>query len=119
MGADSDSYYYVLGLSESRGAGQKARKLYIKSILNLYKMHPFHMLIFYGANWLLPAGINMAKPFVPFKVQVVNNLDSALKQIAEEMSKDRHSSNLVPINNSERNKGRPDQIHAYVKELLN
>ena len=100
MGLDSGSYFYVLGLTESKGASQKARKRYINAILRLYKKYPFQMFIFYGANWLLTAGINLAKPFVPFKVRVANDFDGALKLIAEESPEDMLSSNLLSIKKS-------------------
>ena len=42
------------------------------------------MIIFYGVNQLLAAGINLAKPFVPFKVRVTRDLDSALMLLEHE-----------------------------------
>jgi len=118
MGLDSDSYYYVLGLTGSKGASPKARKLYINAILRLYKKYPFQMFIFYGANKLLTAGINLAKPFVRFKVRVANNFDEALKLIAEEKPKDMLSSNLLSIKKSAKKPGCSNQAQDYVEELL-
>ena len=102
-------YYFVLGMEKSEGTGQKARKLYADAVLALYKKYPFRIFIFYGANKLMEAGINLYRPFVPFKVKIVKDLDSALKLIAKENFKA-----AVSVKRSTE----PNQIQQYVDELL-
>lgn len=111
-----DSYYYVLGLTDSEGTSHKNRKLYGGAILELYKKCPFRMFIFYGASRLLSGGVNLARPFMPFRVRVVKNLDSALMLIKEE-----ESDSIKPVPKAKASKGEPlssDQIRKYVDDLL-
>ncbi|MCD4716666.1 MAG: hypothetical protein K8R45_07990 [Desulfobacterales bacterium] len=117
-GLSGSPYSYVLGLEESGGTSQDARKQYVQAILNLHKKYPFNMFLFYGVNRLLKAGINMARPFMPFKVRVVTDLESALNLIDKEKSK-----NIVPtpLLTDKDSAGRPftsDQTQQYVNELL-
>jgi len=82
MGTQSNLFYFVLGVNNSKGTSQKVRRLYISAILKLYKEHPFEIFIFYGTNRILQAGIYLAKVFVPFKVQIVDTLEDALSLLA-------------------------------------
>ena len=118
MGLDSGPYYYMLGLTGIEGAGQKARKRYVKAISQLHEKHPFQLLVFYGANKLVFAAINMSKPFVPFKVRVAKDFDEAVSLIAAEKSKAIIPSNVSPTGNFTHMPVRADQIQNYVEELL-
>jgi signal transduction histidine kinase len=109
MSSLGEPYYFVLGFEESEGTGQKARKLYFDAILALYQEYPFQIFIFYGVNKLLGSGIRLYKPFVPFPIKIVKDLDSALRYIAEEDSK-------TDVSVKELNK--TDQIQQYVVEVL-
>jgi PAS domain S-box-containing protein len=117
-GLDSEPYYYVLGLAGSSGASQKARKRYVNAILRFFKKYPFKLIIFYGSNRLLTAAINLAKPFVPFKVRVTSDLDKAMKLIAEEESEGVLPFNLLPIKNLSGENAGSKQIREYAEELL-
>jgi PAS domain S-box-containing protein len=114
----SDSYYYVLSLIDSRGAGQKVRKLYIDGILKLHKKYPFKMIIFYGVNQLLAAGINLAKPFVPFKIRVTRDLESALMLLEQEGIENKSISNVGEAEKRNYKATAAYQIQQYVDELL-
>ena len=113
-----DSYYFVIGLDQAVGIGQKERKLYVKAILKFYKKYPFKMLIFYGVNRLLKAAINMSRPFVPFKARVTKDLNSALNLIEYQ----NHRAEIPPHVNSKlrykKNGENSDHINQYVEELL-
>ena len=113
-----DSYYFIIGLDQAVGIGQKERKLYVKAILKYYKKYPFKMLIFYGVNRLLKAAINMSRPFVPFKVRVAKDFNSALNLIEDH----NHRVEILPKATSKlkykKNLENSDQIHRYVEELL-
>ena len=102
-------YSFILGVDKSEGTGQKARKLYYDAILALYKNYPFRIFIFYGAKKFVKAGINLYKPFVPFKVRVVKDLSGALKLIVGEMSEAKVSREKLP---------EPDRLKRYVNEVL-
>jgi PAS domain S-box-containing protein len=74
--------YYINGLSNITRASRKARALYIEKIRRWHADFPyFRMIIFYGANRWMKAGIHLAKHLVPFKVKIVDDLESALAYI--------------------------------------
>ena len=110
------SYYYVLDLTRSEGTNRMTRKLYGDALLELYKKHPFRMIIFYGASRLLRGGINLARPFIPFKVRIVRDLDSALKLINEEESESTRPVPKAKVSGSESLSS--EQTRKYVDELL-
>ncbi len=78
MGFHRKPYFYILGLENSKGTSQKARRVYVNAMMKLHKVYPFDSVIFYGANRLLQAGIRLAKPFMLFNVHTTNNLEDAL-----------------------------------------
>jgi signal transduction histidine kinase/ActR/RegA family two-component response regulator len=108
------SYYFVGGVRDVEGS-RKARKLYINYILKWYKNHPFKMYIFYGANRLLRAAINIARFLAPFPVRMEKDLDSALRYALEDRREDKGE------DKEEDEAGKPvapDLIGKYVSELL-
>ena len=117
-GLDSVPYYLVLGLAGTTSASQKARKSYVNAILRYFEKYPFKSIIFYGSNRLLTAAINLAKPFVPFKVRVTSDLDKAMKLIVEEDSRRVLPANLLPIKNITGENSGSRQIQEYAEELL-
>jgi len=112
------SYFYILNLYHSSGTGRKARKQYINSILELHRRFPFRMFILYGADRVLRAGINMARPFVPFKVRVVDGLDRALEVIADEKSRNPESTPLDPGGEEAAPLHSTARLHHYAEELI-
>ncbi|MEE9609810.1 MAG: GAF domain-containing protein, partial [Desulfatiglandales bacterium] len=110
----AQSYYYVLGLKRPKGISRDDRKVFIDAILELYEKYPFQMLIFYGANRLLSAAINLAGTLVPFRVRVVNDLNSALKLIAQDRSESLKTFPLMSATESITS----DLPRKYVDELL-
>jgi signal transduction histidine kinase len=118
MGLHTKPYCYVLGLKDSKGTGQRARKLYVEAMLALYKRYPFRMFVFYGVNKTLKAGINLARPFVPFKVRIAKDLDSALEMTAENKFERPSPEPWLGVRNSPGKSSGPHQIGDYVKELL-
>ncbi|MCP4689692.1 MAG: hypothetical protein GY859_16685, partial [Desulfobacterales bacterium] len=115
MGATASRYWYVLGLAESKGVGQKARKLYVKSLLELLKKYPVRMVILYGVSKFIRAGVHLAKTFVPVKIGVVKDLDAALDLIAGEKGEKEDSR---PPFGSGADRSENDSIRRYVHELL-
>ena len=111
-------YYFVIGLDQYVGIGQKERKLYVKAILEFYKKYPFKMLIFYGVNRLLRAAINMSRPLVPFKVRVTKDINSALNLIEDHNHKDDTPPNGILKRRHKTKLENSDQINQYVEELL-
>ena len=80
-----NNYYFMGGVTDLK-ASRRARSLYYDYIMKWYKDHPFQMYIFYGANRFLRAAINLASPFVPFPVHLIEDLDDTLDFIAKDKS---------------------------------
>jgi len=117
-GLSQTPYFMVLGLEDSEGTSQSTRKKYVQAIMDLHKKYPFIMFIFYGANRFLKAGINISRPFVPFKVRVVKDLESALNLI--DKYKVENSAPASSVINQD-TAGKPlstDHTQQYVNELL-
>ena len=118
INSKSKPYYIILGLSETKSASQKSRNRYVEAILKLYKNNPFHLLVFYGANRLLTAAINLAKPFVPFKVKVAKDFRESLEFVVE---KKNYKPLPIEISSSvKRDEEAPisNEITVYVEEIL-
>ncbi len=111
-------FYFINGVKELKGVTLKARKLYIDNIIKWYENHPFHIIIFYGANRLFHAAVNLAKPFLPFRVRVVKDLDSALKMISDKKSESKKSLPHPKTAVISKPSPKPDQTGQYLDELL-
>jgi signal transduction histidine kinase len=113
--ASSKSYYYILGLRGIEGLNQRARKLYITTLVKFYRQYPFEGIIFYGVNKLLKTAINLSAPFVPFKVGIAENRDEALELVKRKKRKKillfRNDADSKSVINS-------DQTQKYVHDIL-
>ncbi|MCP4076208.1 MAG: response regulator [Gammaproteobacteria bacterium] len=112
------AFYFILGVAEISKSTRKARALYIDRIKQWQKQHPFELFIFYGANRILSAAINLARPFAPFKVRMTKDLDSALALIGKAKSKTRISSFPVADKKEINSSVESTQIQAHTDELL-
>ena len=79
------SYYFIGGVKGVKGS-RKARSLYYDHVMQWYKIHPFRMYIFYGANRFLRAAINLASPLAPFPVRMLKDFTTTLNFIAHDKS---------------------------------
>ncbi|MDY6988351.1 MAG: PAS domain S-box protein [Thermodesulfobacteriota bacterium] len=79
--------YIVVNVSDVRGGSRRARRLYVNSLKQCYGFHPFRMYIFYGVDRFMRAAANLARPFMPFRIQIANDLNSALRLINEDEGK--------------------------------
>lgn len=111
-------YYFIIGMTEITGGTLKAQKLYFRRMREWHKNHPLHMCVLYGPNRFMRAGFNLARPFMPFKVRIENNLDSALNVIIEEKARGANalSSPRPEDKDMESQTSGPNQ--PYVDELL-
>jgi len=117
-GLSQGPYCYVLGLKDSQGTGQEARKLYVDAVMALHRKYPFRMFVLYGLSRLLRAGVNLVRPFVPFKVRVADDLDGALKVIAEG-AQDATAGAALPVEAVSAGRLAQDpRINGYVVEFL-
>jgi len=118
MDRKGGAFYFLLGVAEISRSTRKARALYIDRIKQWQKQHPFEMLVFYGANRILGAAINLASPFATFKVRATSDLDSALKLIGKEKSKAMKPSFPLPDRKETISPAESGQIQPYVDELV-
>jgi len=109
------SYFFIGGVTNVTGS-RKARKLYFDYIMQWYKDHPFRIYIFYGANRLLRAAINLASPFVPFPVRMVKDLESTFKLITEQRGDSIIS--LPTTGDASEKPSSSDQLQQYIDEVL-
>jgi PAS domain S-box-containing protein len=114
---EKGSYYFVGGVTDVKGS-RKARSLYLNYIIQWYKDYPFDMYVFYGANRLLRAAINMTRPLSPFPVKVAKDLDGALKLIAEKKTWGMKTSPLPRDGDGAMEPLLPDQTQQYIDDLL-
>jgi len=118
MRSSGPPIYWVSGVKELRGVTRKARKLYIASATKWHENHPLHASIFYGANRLFRAAVNLGKPFVPFRVRVVKDLDSALRLISDEKVGSKEPIPRPEAAVTSEPSSTADQTSQYVDELL-
>ncbi len=112
------SYYYLAGLSRSQGVSTKARKVYLSSFREFYRKYPFRLIVFYGANKFFRAGINLSKPFVPFKIAVAEDFSQGLNLIEKYQQIDRQESNYQGAEKPAPKLDFPERNGQYVRELL-
>ena len=82
-GLRDGAYYLVLNGSRLKGGSRKVRMQYFRSIKRLHREHPFCKFILYDLNSFMKATVGIFKPFVPFDVHVVEDLDTAIKLVGE------------------------------------
>ena len=113
-------YYYLLGVEEIRNSSFKARKEYAARTKDWYERYPFKMFVFYGANRILKAAINLVSPFVPFKVCIAKDLDSALTLIEKDRSDSGHALavSVSSTCNVTGDPDTPDPVQGYVDEII-
>jgi PAS domain S-box-containing protein len=74
--------YFINGVRELNLSSYKTRLNYFEEIKQWHAAFPhFKMIIFYGADRWIKAGINLVKHMVPFKVELVDDLESAITHI--------------------------------------
>ncbi len=112
------SFYFVLGLGKTYSIDPNARKLYIEKIKKWYKEHSFNIFIFYGANRLLSAAINIARPFVSFNVRMTKDLNDALELVDEDKTAGLGNDPVKPSGSKRHGPPGPDRIQMYVDEML-
>ena len=86
-----------------------------KALKKWHREHPLPMLIFYNANWILRAAINIARANASYDVRIADDLNSAIKLIAEDKSC-RLQAN--PADTFDAQHKSDDQNQKYVDEII-
>jgi PAS domain-containing protein len=112
--------YIVAEVKALRGASRKVRRMYLNSLKEWDKKHPFKMYIFYSANKFIRTAANLAKPFVhrSFKIEVTKDLDGALRIIQKEKTDGSQPELAQGIKKSDNVSISTKQVQQYVDELL-
>jgi len=109
--------YIVANVTNLKGGDRKARKRYMDSLREWNQDHPLEMYIIYGANRFMQAASNLARPFLPFKIRIADDLDDSLNIISKyEIRKKGRSTESIPAKKRD-NVSAGDEIHQYVNEL--
>jgi len=96
----------------------RSRQLYMDSLKKWHQRYPFRSYIFCGANRFVRAAIYLAGPFIPFKLQVTNDIGQALQLVLNEEPKQLKARPKKIAASPASLPRTPDQIQAYVDELL-
>jgi two-component sensor histidine kinase len=92
--------YIIVDSSKLEGGSRKARRNYIKSLQIWHKQYPIHMYIFYSTNMFMKTAVKLARPLLPFKVKVAEDM----KQGFEFIRKDRLSDSKIESYNKNGNR---------------
>ncbi len=110
--------YIVADVTNIRGGNRMARKLYMDSINQWNQAYPLAMYVIYGANRFMQAASHLARPFVPFKIRVADDFDSALKIVASDQADRKNQSlKIAPVKPAVKSR-ESDLINQYVQEIL-
>ncbi len=115
MNLKDGEYYLLSDLKALKGASLKARLLLEKALGKWHREHPLPMLIFYNANWISRAAINIARAVASYNVRIADNLNSAIKLIAEDKSRHLQPDHSGTCDTQHKSK---DRNQKYVDELI-
>ena len=76
----------VADLSELEGVSAAARRLYAATVRTRQRDDPIALYVCFGVDPVLRHAINVSRPFLPFRIRVVRNLDAALVVARRESS---------------------------------
>ncbi len=85
---DGDLKYIVVDSRKLEGGTRLARKEYMRSLKKWAGQNPLEMYIMYGTGTYMKAALNLAKPFLPFKIKIAKDIDHAFELIRDSRSKD-------------------------------
>ncbi|MCP4695047.1 MAG: hypothetical protein GY859_43875, partial [Desulfobacterales bacterium] len=80
--------YFIVGVKDLKMLNWRARRIYMESLKRWHAFRPIRMYISYGVNTFTRAAVSLAAPFLPFKLGIADDLESAL-EIVENHKKNR------------------------------
>ncbi|MFH1983832.1 MAG: response regulator [Pseudomonadota bacterium] len=102
----------IANVQELKGTSHKGRRKYTQSMIAWHRQYPIEMLVYYRANRLIRAGVILGRPFLPFKLRVVDSLPEAVDLIKKHR---RHESVSKAPDTLERSTG---DIARYARQLV-
>lgn len=113
-GLKANAYYLVSDLASLKSADMGTRRYFVKRLREWHSSHPFKILIFYHANWIMRAAINISKTTAPYDVHVVESIKDAISLI-----RGHRSFQKQPEHDKTKACETPqDQSIKYINELL-
>ncbi len=79
--------YIIVNGGKLKGSSRSARIKMMQSLKDWHHQFPFQMYIPYKANLFTRTAFHMAKPLMPFKIKVAQNLEHALKLVQKDQQK--------------------------------
>ena len=90
--------YIIVDSKGIKSATRTSRLAFMKSIKIWHSKHPLKLYCMYNTNTFMRTALNLARPFLPFKIQVATDFQNALEKI------DQHKNETVdPIKKSQKN----------------
>ncbi len=70
---------YVVDLSEITGITSAARRLWVATMRNRQRTRPISLYVCYGVGSSLRRAINLSRPFLPYRLRIARDRDTALE----------------------------------------
>ncbi|MEX1311174.1 MAG: PAS domain S-box protein, partial [Candidatus Sulfomarinibacteraceae bacterium] len=109
---------FVIDLRKLEGLSPAARRLYVSTLRSRQRTKPISLYVCYGASRSLRHAINISRPFLPYRVRLSRDWDSAL----ELARKERYRAGFEPVDRIRglisRNGGEPSAPQPSVDDLL-
>jgi len=108
----------VVDASRLEGISAAARRFYITGARARQKTRPIALYAFYGVTANFRRAINISRPFLPFRVRIARDRETALDMARRERSKplDRPTARLTSVLFPDRTDGEPS--HPDIEELV-
>jgi PAS domain S-box-containing protein len=75
---------YVADFGGIRGVTAAARRLYVATLRNRQAKHPISLYVCYGVPLALRHAINISRPFLPYRVRIARDRETALEMARRE-----------------------------------
>jgi len=113
---DSELEYIIVDASQLKGGTRKARRSYMRSLQEWHSRFPIRMYVLCNSNIFMRTAAYLAKPFMPFRVEVASDLNHAFELVRQDRQQRRpdawtgeKSATAEPV---------PNSVEQNVDELL-
>lgn len=75
------AFFFIFDISELKNSEISARKKFFESLNHLHQLAPFQVCFFSGGTRMGNASVNLARPWIKFRIQIVKSIGEALNVI--------------------------------------
>ncbi|MFP4037353.1 MAG: PAS domain S-box protein [Desulfobacteraceae bacterium] len=118
MNLRNKPYFGVNRVKEVRVANRRTRRLFMEKSAAMQGVFPARMGIFYGGGLALRAAIRLARPFLPYKAALAEDLPEALDLIAEAKKEDENADSGKALDSYPADLAGADDTLVSVEEVL-